>query len=449
MIRAVLIGIFSLIVAVHFAPAHAADQAVAPDMIRLERGIEKYLPIDYPIRRVTIGDTKIVDVSLLDGANLRVLGLAAGKTNFSVWRDGSSVPVTYDVIVSEDLSSLSSRLSLVGGSKSVRLSEVGGKVVMEGEFGNAASRDDARAIAQFATGKEVLDRSDVLAQESVQVEVEVVTVSKSALRGLGFNLAKLDQGFSIASTSPTTLQSFALNPNGNPRLDVTATAPIASAFNLLLGSPRYNSLAVISALEGSNYAQTLAQPTLVVRSGEKAQFLVGGEIPIPVPQGNAAGSITIDYKRFGISLYVEPTILKGRRIAMKIKPVVSELDFSNAIALQGYSVPALKTRETETTVEVPENEPFIIAGLMFDGGSTINEKIPYLGDIPVLGKFFQRARETHEEQELIVAVTPRLVTAGSQDQTQRAIIRNDMRRIAPIGPPLLGIERTPAAGSAR
>jgi len=86
---------------------------------------------------------------------------------------------------------------------------------------------------------------------------------------------------------------------------------------------------------------------------------------------------------------------------------------------------------------------------MFDGGSTINEKIPYLGDIPVLGKFFQRARETHEEQELIVAVTPRLVTAGSQDQTRRAIIRNDMRRIAPIGPPLLGIERPPAAGPPR
>src|SRR6185503_15945810 len=110
-------------------------------------------------------------------------------------------------------------------------------------------------------------------------------------------------------------------------LDVNSVVPIASAFNLLMASPQYNVLFMISALEGSNYARTLAQPTLVVRSGEKAEFLVGGEIPIPVPQGGTSNAVTIQYKRFGVSLNVEPTILKDRHIALKIKPEVSELDF--------------------------------------------------------------------------------------------------------------------------
>ncbi len=447
MMRPSFIALALLVAGLFSAPSIAAagenqDEAT----MTLERGIEHYLHLDFPMRRLTVGDSKMLDVSVVDGSNLRILGLASGRTNFSVWREGASTPVTYRVIVSENLSALTEQLAKIGSAESARLSEVDGKIVLEGKFGDRAARDDAKALAKFVTGKDVLDLSDVVAQESVQVEVEVVSVSRTALRSFGINFAKLDHGISVASTAPNTLQSFALNPNGNSRLDVNATAPIASAFNLLLGSPQYNALAVISALEGSNFAQTLAQPTLVVRSGEKAQFLVGGEIPIPVPQGNATSSITIEYKRFGVSLYIEPTILKGRRVALRIKPVVSELDFTNAIALQGYTVPAIKTRETETTVEVVENEPFIIAGLMFDSGGTIHEKVPYLGDIPVLGKFFQRARETHDEQELVVAVTPRLVTSASQSQIQRARVRSDLMHIGPNEPALAG--NAPAPGGA-
>ena len=125
-------------------------------------------------------------------------------------------------------------------------------------------------------------------------------------------------------------------------------------------------------------------------------------------------------------------ILKDRRIALKVRPEVSELDFSNAIAIQGFAIPAIKTRETETTVEVAENEPFIIAGLMFDSGSTINEKVPYLGDIPILGKLFQRTRETHEAQELVIVVTPRLVTSATQDQSQRERLRERATRDTPL-----------------
>jgi pilus assembly protein CpaC len=148
-----------------------------------------------------------------------------------------------------------------------------------------------------------------------------------------------------------------------------------------------------------------------------------------VPQGGTTNTVTIQYKRFGVSLNVEPTILKDRRIALKIKPEVSELDFSNAIAIQGFSIPAIRTRETETTVEVKENEPLILAGLMFDDGNSVKEKLPFLGDLPILGEFFKRTNETHDEQELIVAVTPRLVTSATQNRAQQQRVESDAHSV--------------------
>jgi pilus assembly protein CpaC len=145
-----------------------------------------------------------------------------------------------------------------------------------------------------------------------------------------------------------------------------------------------------------------------------------------------------------VSLRVEPTILKDHRIALKIKPSVSELDFTDAVALQGFTIPAIKTRETETTVDVNESESLILAGLMFESGSNANEKVPYLGDIPILGKLFQRQRETHEEQELIVTVTPRLVSAGQQDRSQQTRLLNSITPLTPADSPYPG-GRPPSA----
>ncbi|HUJ03707.1 MAG TPA: hypothetical protein VLW75_08735, partial [Rhizomicrobium sp.] len=192
---------------------------------------------------------------------------------------------------------------------------------------------------------------------------------------------------------------------------------IAEAFNLLLGSPRYNVLAVISALQNADYSETLARPTLVVRSGEKADFLVGGEIPIPVPQGGTSNAVTIQYKKFGVGLTIQPEVLSDSRIALMIKPSVSELDYTNAVSLDGVTVPGLRTRQAETTVEVEAGKPLLIAGLNFDSGSATKERVPFLADVPIVGEFLKRRSETHEEQELIIAVTPHIVTPETQDRS--------------------------------
>jgi pilus assembly protein CpaC len=406
--QGVIVGIFM-----------AAAQVAAAENLKVEKGIERFLHLDTSVSRLSIGDSMIADVSVLDGSTIRILGVAPGETTFSIWRSGSTLPETYSVTVSENMNALAQKLAATGNADTARISDVGGKVVIEGEFRDEAARNEMRSLAKYVTGKDVLDLSDISAHQAVQVEVEIVAVSRTALRGLGLNFSKLGKDFSIVSTAPNTLSSFGLNPSASAGIDAKITAPIASAFNLLLASPKYNALAMISALESSNYARTLAQPTLVVRSGEKADFLVGGEIPIPVPQGGTTNTVTIQYKRFGVSLNVEPIIMKDRHIVLKIKPEVSELDFSNAIAVEGFSIPAIRTRETETTVEVKENEPLILAGLMFESGNSGNEKIPFLSDIPILGEFFKRATSTHEEQELIVAVTPRLVTSATQNRTQQ------------------------------
>ena len=300
-----------------------------------------------------------------------------------------------------------------------------GKLVLNGVFKSSAAQSEARAIAKYAAGGDVLDLSRLATPEVVQVEVEVITVSRSALHELGLNFSALGSGFSVAASPPSTLHSKSFNAGGTSGLAISQSPPFANAFNLLLGSPRYNVLSVISALQNADYAETLARPTLVVRSGEKANFLVGGEVPIPVPQGGTTNAITIQYKQFGVSLSIEPNILSGNRIALKIKPSVSELDYANAVALDGIMVPALRTREAETTVEINAGEPLLLAGLNFESGSATHEDMPFLADIPVIGEFFKRRSETHEDQELVIAVTPYVVTPATQDRSRQKRVEKD------------------------
>jgi len=421
-----LAAVFLLLVFFHEDAARA--EALMGHEVAVERGFEKYVELPMAVKRLSIGDAKILDVSLIDDRNLRILGLAPGKTTFSLWSDASGEPVIYQVIVSPNLGALRKTLARDASLDAARISMEGGKTVLAGRFQDAGSQKRARDLAAFMTGGEILDISEVATDKVIEIRVEFATIARSTLDALGLNFSKFSHGFSVATTAPNTLNSFSFSEAAG--LALTAAPPVAGAFNLLLASQKYNFLTIISALKTNNLAQTLAEPTLVVRSGEKADFLVGGEIPIPVPQGNNSNTITIEYKRFGVGLKIEPTILKNRRIALKIAPEVSELDFSNAINLQGFTIPAIRTRETETTVEVTENEPLILAGLMYATASNVEERIPYLSDIPVLGEVFKRTRDSHETQELVVTVTTRLVSSASQDKTLQTHVRQGLKNIS-------------------
>lgn len=246
-------------------------------------------------------------------------------------------------------------------------------------------------------------------EQVVAVDVQFAAVSANTLKALGFNFSALGGSNIIgAVAAPTTLSGFNLANGGS---STSVGAPLQSAFNLFLSSQKQGIGGVISALSSNGLSQLLAQPTLLTRSGEPASFLAGGEIPVPVPQssGGTTSTITIQYKEFGVRLSVTPYVLSPDRIVLKIAPEVSELDYGIGIQLQGYTVPGLRRRSAETTVELGTGQSFVIAGLSYSNTALTKEKMPLLGDIPVLGAFFRRQQNQREQQELIIVATPRLV----------------------------------------
>lgn len=254
------------------------------------------------------------------------------------------------------------------------------------------------------------------AEQVVAVDVQFAAVSTMTMRQLGFNFSRLTGDLQGAIISPTSLNSANFSSSG---LQISSSAPIQDAFNLFLSAPNRGIGAALSALSSNGLSEMLAQPTLLARSGEEASFLAGGEVPIPVPGavgGGMGNAVTIEYKEFGVRLSVTPFVMKDNRIVLRVAPEVSELDFGIGLQLQGFSVPGLRRRSAETTVELGAGQSFVIAGMSYSNANISKDKIPFLGDIPILGALFRRERESNEQQELIIVVTPRLVGPLEPDQ---------------------------------
>jgi pilus assembly protein CpaC len=181
----------------------------------------------------------------------------------------------------------------------------------------------------------------------------------------------------------------------------------------------------LGMLEGSGMARVLAEPSLVTLSGQSANFLAGGEIPIPLSQGN--GSVSIEYKPYGVGLTVSPTVLDDQRIVLKVAPESSELDYANAVTLQSVAVPAITTRRADTTVELGDGESFVIGGLVSQATVSSVNRVPLLSQIPVLGTLFKRQEFSRKERELVIVVTPRLVRPFAQGQLQEGNCRGRQR----------------------
>lgn len=346
--------------------------------------VDESRTLSYPrsIGRVEVSRENVLSVSAPTSQSLRITGLTAGQATVSVYAgDGSLIGETLMRVEPP----MPSYASFSGNARG------GG----QGEDNRCAVQPGYSSSGPLRAGEKV-----------VAVDVQFAAVSSSTLRQLGFNFSKLSGDIAGAIVSPSTLNSFSFSPG----LAVNAAAPFQSAFNLFLSAPNRNISAVLSMLSSNGLSQLLAQPTLLVRSGEQASFLAGGEIPIPVPQSGGIGnSITIEYKKFGVCLSVAPYVLSNDSIVLKLAPEVSELDYANGVQLQGYTVPGIRRRSAETTVELGNGQSFVIAGLNYTNSSVSKEKVPFLGDLPVLGAFFKRQQNQKERQELIIVATPRLV----------------------------------------
>lgn len=400
-------------------PAHEAGRAKPPladsdrpvQAARVEHvalGGQYLIQLSRKPTRIALGNPAIVDLKLLQGSQIRLVGLKAGSTSVTVWTKHNPAGRTYSIVVGPDVAPLNSRLAADPQMKSVTAVSTPNGVTLEGQVPDLEARQRAEAIAKSENGKDSDDQIAVAGRRMVALEVRFAAVSVSTMQALGLNFQKLGGGFQFASAAPGGINKFQFTSSS---LTVDGSLPLSQAFNLLMTWPGSDLSGAISALRSANLAQVLAEPTLIVRSGDEANFLAGGEIPIPVVQsGQTNGAISIKYRKFGVQLHVRATVLSDNRIVLRVNPEVSELDYQDALTLQGFNVPAIRVRSTETTIELGNQQSFVLAGLMFSSHSNIEERVPGLGSLPIIGDFFKRTQNSNQRQELIIVATPRLVS---------------------------------------
>lgn len=388
------------------APAPAA----APFVLTLSTGFQKIINLPGIPARVSIGDPTIASVTVLKptdrggkNAGVLVTGLKTGSTSLLIWDRGASMARVITIAVTGKAAETISTL------KDLNLETEGQVLKLSGSTPDVGTYQQAREslVKPGADGKpaELIDQATIQTSGTVQVDVKVVEFTRSELQRLGINLAGEFNGggfsYSIA------------NPVGS------GSSSVANAFGLTLGNLAGDLTANLNILQADGYAKVLAEPSLIAQSGQDASFLAGGEIPIPVPSGN--GTIGIEYKKFGVGLSFTPTILSNKTIALRVSPEVSDLDFSRGTSIQGVLVPAILTRRASTTVELGENQSFVIGGLISRNIIANANKVPWLSEIPILGAFFKGNTYSREDKELLIIVTPRFVKPRAADAPALAL----------------------------
>ena len=379
----------------------AAHPATGARDLKLVMGSQHELNLPSGVERIAIGDDSVAGVHIKrtgKGAAAKILlsPIKPGNTTLMVWPRGEAQAQTYVLHVQQ-------RVDLRTAKSSSLIEQQ-----FSGELANAQSGDKVKTV----------DLSSVqLKSNVVQVDVKVVEFNKTQLKNVGINLfstAANSHGFSFGILSKGSYK--APDSTGS----VSYPSPITAAFNLLMQFDKAGVGVNIGMLEGNGLARVLAAPTLVALSGQSANFLSGGEVPVPVPAGT--GMVAIQYKPYGIGLTVSPTVLSNDRIVLKVAPEASELDYSNAVTLSSATVPSISTRRADTTVELGDGESFVIGGLVSRTTSTNTDKVPLLGDIPILGVLFKRMEYSQKEKELAIVVTPRLVKPLARDVNVDALL---------------------------
>ena len=308
------------------------------------------------------------------------------------------------------------------------MSSAGDLVVISGEVADVRVPERAAEVAQLHAEK-IANLIHVVGNQQVQLEVKFAEVSRSGLRQLGFNFFHQDAGgrFVGGLTSPSiSIDQFGAIPGtgGGARPPVQGP-PIGGAFSVFFaGLPQFPFSAIMSALESSGLAKMLAEPTLVALSGQEAKFLVGGEFPVPMTSG--LGAVNVQWKKFGIILNFTPTVIADGALHLKLATEVSDVDPARSVTVGGISIPGLTSRQSETTVRLMDGQSFAIAGLLSDRVRSNIQRIPFLGDLPILGMLFRSVSYQHDESELLVVVTAHLAKPVAPHDAPRLPTENEL-----------------------
>jgi pilus assembly protein CpaC len=392
-------------------PPRITLETTSPQKLSLIVGKSVIIQSPEPVKRVSLVAPEIADAMVLTPHQIYITGKAPGVTNLTLWVD-NKVSAVLDLEVSPDISRLKETLyKILPEEKDIRVNTAHDSISLAGTVSSSSNLSQVLAVTQSYLPKDgkVINLLEVAGVHQVMLEVRVAEMSRSLLKRLGFNFAYLTPhgNFGLSAlNSLTSVDQFNMPGTG-------ISGSISSAINAIVrfSTSGTNWTAFIDALKEQGLLKVLAEPTLITLSGKTANFLAGGEFPIPVPQSSGAGgtTITIEYKPFGVGLNFSPTVLSSKKISMQVAPEVSELDFSRAVSLSGFVVPAVTTRRISTVVELADGQSFAIAGLLNEQVRENIVKFPILGDIPVLGALFRSSSFQKNETELIVIVTAHLV----------------------------------------
>lgn len=376
---------------------------------------------------VAIADPDIADVDVMAPNLIAVQGRSAGQTSVMAFNAAGDEILNDTVTVHHNTGGLMRILQRVLPEAEVHFDSVDGAIVATGTVASPLEADRVRQLVEpmLAEGDRFVNMLTVEGSDQVLLKVRVAEVSRSELKRFGINL------YSVISNGGQF--AFSLVSGRDILPDADDIIPRAGsnniAANLRSGDVDINS--VIDALADDNVIKVLAEPNLTTSSGHTANFLAGGEYPIPVPGQD--GQVTIDYRQYGVALQFTPHVLSKEKISLTVAPEVSELSDIGAVELNGFNVPALTTRRAETTVELGSGQSFAIAGLLQNGNSTNISKFPGLGDIPILGALFRSSEFQNDQTELVILVTPYIVRGVPRgeltDPTEGFIPPTDPERV--------------------
>jgi pilus assembly protein CpaC len=383
------------------------------------------LRIEKPFATAVIAAPEIADILPMSDRSLYVQAKKIGTTNISIFDSSMQVIGVVDIEVTPDTGNLREKIGATTEGGSIHVSSNNGQVVLSGEARDAVAADRAVSVAKgLSPETPIVNAMRVASSQQVMLKVRFLEVSRSADRELGFNwfVGRNGRGITTGAQTPVIAQAPGSGAAGTGGSGI----PLFSALGALAGttsSPFGVAIAnlvnkgitvdaMVTALETKGLIRRLAEPDLVALSGDTASFLAGGEFPVPVVQPGSTGTaplITVDYKRFGVELTFMPTVLANGIVNLRLAPSVSELDFTNAVIVSGFQIPALTKREARTTIELRDGQSFAIAGLLQADNRGDISQLPWIGSVPILGTLFRSTGYQQDETDLVVIVTPHLV----------------------------------------
>jgi pilus assembly protein CpaC len=368
-----------------------------------------------PVKRVSVGLGDLAEVVAISRSEVLINGKAPGETSLIIWeQDGGrqffNLRVRTSAYESNDrLEGIRRELNTQLPGQSLTVSSTNGTIFLSGTVKDINSSERAVQIVS-ASGKVVnlLNVQIPAAEQQILLKVIFASVDRNRSKQLGINIFSTGLGNTLGGVSTG---QFSAPTVSLPSAAAGPTANLSNELNLFAFFPGLNLGATIQALESKGLVQVLSEPNVLAQNGKQASFLAGGEYPYPVVQGSASGglSVTIQFKEYGVRLNFIPTITPRGTIRLQVAPEVSSLDFTNAVEVSGFQIPAINVRKVKTEVELGEGQSFAIGGLLDNRETETFQKIPYLSSLPILGKFFQSISRNKTNSELIVIVTPEIV----------------------------------------